>query len=56
VVGRDTIDGVRLLLDRGWVIFRLSGTEPLLRIYSEVRGEAAEVQRVLADARRLVGV
>jgi len=56
VVGRDAIDGVRFLLDGGWVVFRLSGTEPLLRIYSEVRGEEGKVREVLADARRLVGV
>ena len=29
------IDGVKLICDEGWVAYRLSGTEPLLRIYSE---------------------
>ncbi len=56
VIGKDAIDGVRFLLDGGWVVFRLSGTEPLLRIYSEVRGEEKKVREVLADARRLLGV
>jgi len=32
----DTLDGVKLrLLDQSWIMFRLSGTEPLLRIYAE---------------------
>ncbi len=56
VVGRDAIDGVRFLLEGGWVVLRLSGTEPLLRIYSEVRGEPHQVKEVLADACRLAGV
>ncbi|GBD14052.1 hypothetical protein HRbin24_02101 [bacterium HR24] len=38
------------------MVFRFSGTEPLLRIYSEVQGEEALVYRVLDDARRLLGV
>jgi len=33
-----TIDGVKLLLeDESWLLFRASGTEPLLRIYSEAQ-------------------
>ncbi|MGH9749044.1 MAG: phosphoglucomutase/phosphomannomutase family protein [Candidatus Polarisedimenticolia bacterium] len=32
----DTLDGVKLLFgEAGWILFRMSGTEPLLRIYSE---------------------
>ena len=33
VQGRDTTDGWRFTLEGGWLLFRLSGTEPLLRIY-----------------------
>jgi phosphomannomutase len=36
VVGVDTLDGVKLLLgDAGWILFRASGTEPVLRVYCE---------------------
>ena len=56
VIGQDNLDGIRFLLEGGWVVFRFSGTEPLLRIYSEVQGEEALVYRVLDDARRLLGV
>ena len=35
VVSTDSIDGRRLRFDDGWLAVRFSGTEPLLRIYSE---------------------
>jgi len=36
VVGVDALDGVKLLLgDAGWILFRASGTEPVLRVYCE---------------------
>ncbi|MGD2142040.1 MAG: phosphoglucosamine mutase [Candidatus Bathyarchaeota archaeon] len=39
VEGISTVDGVRLQLEDGWVLIRPSGTEPLLRITVEARGE-----------------
>ncbi len=34
----DALDGVRLLFgETGWILFRASGTEPILRIYCEAR-------------------
>jgi alpha-D-glucose phosphate-specific phosphoglucomutase len=55
VTGIDTTDGFRFVLDgRGWLLLRFSGTEPLLRIYTEVDDEAL-VQRVLDAGRELVG-
>lgn len=39
VVGIDTLDGCKLLFDNGWLLIRASGTEPLLRIYTETFGE-----------------
>jgi len=51
----DRTDGVRLLLeDGGWALIRLSGTEPLMRIYTEVT-DAALVQPVLEAVRKLTG-
>jgi len=36
VTGVETMDGVKLLFGgRGWLLHRLSGTEPILRIYAE---------------------
>ncbi len=36
-----TVDGVKLLLEGGgWVLFRKSGTEPVVRVYAEARSAA----------------
>jgi alpha-D-glucose phosphate-specific phosphoglucomutase len=44
----DTIDGLRLFLgDESWLLIRLSGTEPLVRIYAEA--ESTERARELLD-------
>ncbi len=50
----DTTDGWRFLLSEGWLLFRLSGTEPLLRIYTELRDET-KVGPVIAAGRELAG-
>ena len=55
VTGYDRTDGLRFLMDDGaWALIRLSGTEPLMRIYTEVR-EEAQVQPVLQAVRELTG-
>ena len=47
VLGVDALDGVKLLLgDAGWILFRASGTEPVLRVYCEAAG-ARLVDRLL---------
>lgn len=57
VSGIDTTDGYRFTLDgKGWLLFRFSGTEPLVRIYTEVIGDASLVQRVLDEGRTILGV
>ena len=41
VVGVETMDGTKLLFDdESWLLFRQSGTEPVLRIYSEATSPA----------------
>ena len=55
VTGYDRTDGLRFLLENGsWALIRLSGTEPLMRIYTEVRAEE-QVQSVLAACREMTG-
>jgi phosphomannomutase len=41
VIDLDTGDGVKYFVDDGsWLLMRLSGTEPLVRVYAETRSEA----------------
>jgi phosphomannomutase len=55
VTDTDRTDGLRFRLEDGaWALFRLSGTEPLLRIYTEVPREEL-VPRVLNECRKLAG-
>jgi phosphomannomutase len=35
ITGVETLDGVKLEMEKGWVMARASGTEPLLRLYAE---------------------
>lgn len=55
VTGEDRTDGWRFMLESGWLLFRLSGTEPLLRIYTEVRDEAL-VGPILEAGREIAGL
>ncbi len=52
----DRLDGVKYFLEGGgWGIVRMSGTEPLLRMYAEARA-AEEVDRVLEDLTAALGL
>jgi phosphomannomutase len=55
VLKRDNMDGYRFEFDGGWMLVRPSGTEPLLRIYTETTDKAL-VQPVLQAGRELAGV
>jgi phosphomannomutase len=47
VARRENLDGIKLYLEgTGWVMLRASGTEPMLRVYSETR-RAKDTQKVL---------
>ncbi|MBN1858088.1 phosphoglucomutase/phosphomannomutase family protein [Candidatus Bipolaricaulota bacterium] len=48
----ETLDGVKLRFDKGWLLFRASGTEPILRLYCEM-GSKRDVDLMLAEAERL---
>ncbi len=54
VLGSDRVDGWRFTIDQGWLLFRLSGTEPLLRIYTEVKDESL-VKPLLEAGKALAG-
>ena len=46
--------GLKLVLaDGSWVLYRLSGTEPVVRVYSEARSEA-DLEKLSAAAREWV--
>ena len=55
VVASDSIDGRRLHFDDGWLGIRFSGTEPLLRIYSEA-SSPEHVSALLDAAGQYLGV
>ncbi len=51
----DLTDGVKFIFENdGWLLFRASGTEPVLRIYVEMP-EKHQVEEVLEEAKKLVG-
>lgn len=35
VINKDNMDGCKMFFDHGWLLVRASGTEPLLRLYTE---------------------
>jgi phosphomannomutase len=54
VHGIQTLDGVKLLLEGdAWILFRRSGTEPVLRIYCEAP-TAARTREILSGGIRFV--
>ena len=54
VVRVEILDGSKVILDKdSWILFRQSGTEPLLRVYCEAP-TAAGVQEVLSAGLKLV--
>jgi alpha-D-glucose phosphate-specific phosphoglucomutase len=56
VVEKVTIDGYKFMMDDGgWLLVRFSGTEPLIRVYTETTDQPA-VKAILADGQRLIGL
>ncbi len=55
VVSTDATDGMRFRFEKGWVMVRLSGTEPLVRIYAEA-GSEGEVEALLSGASGMLGL
>ncbi|HTF43847.1 MAG TPA: hypothetical protein VK641_08120, partial [Terriglobales bacterium] len=47
-------DGLKLVFeDSGWICYRLSGTEPVVRVYSEARSQA-ELAKLSAAAKQWI--
>jgi phosphomannomutase len=56
VVEVKTYDGVKFILsDRSWLLFRLSGTEPILRIYAEASSQR-QAENLVQLGRKMMGL
>jgi phosphomannomutase len=56
VTGLDTTDGYKFNLeDGGWMLIRFSGTEPIIRVYTETTRQD-RVKDILDDGLRVVGL
>jgi alpha-D-glucose phosphate-specific phosphoglucomutase len=56
VTGLDSSDGFKFSLeDGGWLLIRFSGTEPIIRVYTETTHQD-KVQDILADGLRVAGL
>jgi phosphoglucosamine mutase len=49
----ETLDGVRIETEAGWILIRASGTQPLIRLTAEAH-TAARAETLLAEAEELV--
>ena len=54
IINYDNIDGLILHFKNGWLLFRFSGTEPLLRIYCETQG-SNKTETLISTALDLLG-
>lgn len=50
----DTIDGVKVWYDDGWVLIRPSGTEPIIRIFAESKTEE-RAEALMQEGVKIVG-
>jgi alpha-D-glucose phosphate-specific phosphoglucomutase len=54
VTQREDIDGIKMFLENtGWVMVRASGTEPMLRVYSETHS-AETTQQILDEVKAII--
>ena len=56
VTGLDTTDGFKFMMeDGGWMLIRFSGTEPIIRVYTETTHEDC-VDEILKDGLKIAGI
>ncbi len=56
VTGLDTTDGFKFSMeDGGWMLIRFSGTEPIIRVYTETM-HPESVQAILKDGLKVAGI
>lgn len=56
VTGLNMTDGFKFMLgEEGWMLIRLSGTEPIVRVYTETTRQD-KVQAILEDGLRIAGL
>lgn len=56
VTEKVTIDGYKFIMDDGgWLLIRFSGTEPLIRVYTETTDKSA-IPQILQDGQSLAGI
>lgn len=56
VTGLDTLDGYKFgLEDGGWLLIRFSGTEPIIRVYTETT-QKERIEAILKDGLRIAGL
>ncbi|MCQ9205459.1 MAG: phosphoglucomutase/phosphomannomutase family protein, partial [Omnitrophica bacterium] len=51
----NTLDGIKLITKDNWLMFRKSGTEPIVRVYAESRSKK-EGERLVALGKRMIYV
>ncbi len=58
IVEVSRLDGVKFILEDGWILIRVSGTEPKIRIYAESEREEGltELRGIAISALRDLGV
>ena len=49
----NTLDGIKLITKNNWLMFRKSGTEPIVRVYAESRSRK-EGERLVALGKRMI--
>lgn len=51
----DRTDGLKIVLEDGWILYRTSGTEPVVRIYGEAKTEYL-LDEILKEAKKYFGI
>ncbi|MBN2120336.1 MAG: phosphoglucomutase/phosphomannomutase family protein [Candidatus Omnitrophica bacterium] len=53
VIRVNKLDGIKVIADSAWLMFRASGTEPIVRVYAEAKSKIA-AQKLVVQGKRLL--